>query len=172
MGMTEAETFERVVRGQKDRLYAYATMMLRDPQEAQDIAQEALVRLWQHRETVPEERAPVWLGRTVHNLCIDRMRRRRARPESGSATLESELHDATPGPLRRTESAELGRLLTDALARMSDVDRAVIVLREVQGLAYAEIAEILDVPLGTLKARLHRAREQLRDRLVRAGVTP
>ena len=74
--------------------------------------------------------------------------------------------------LRRAESSELGRALERALGALPAKDRAVIVLREVEGLAYEEIAEILGVPLGTLKARLHRARESLRARLVRAGVTP
>jgi RNA polymerase sigma-70 factor (ECF subfamily) len=63
-------------------------------------------------------------------------------------------------------------VLERALGALPERDRAVIVLREVQGLPYNEIAEVLGVPLGTLKARLHRAREQLRAKLVRAGVTP
>ena len=100
------------------------------------------------------------------------MRRRKTRPESPDEMLEARASESTPGPERLTESSELGRQLSAALGRMSETDRAVIVMRDVQGLAYSEIAEVLGVPLGTLKARLHRAREQLRGRLIRAGVQP
>jgi RNA polymerase sigma-70 factor (ECF subfamily) len=168
----DREAFERVVREQKDRAYAFAARMLHRPAEAQDVAQEAMVRLWQHRERVDGETARFWLRRTVHNLCIDRIRRRRANPEIDGELRETISPDLRAGPGRVAESAELGRLIERALARLPARDRAVLVLREVEGLPYAEIARILEVPLGTLKARLHRAREQLRARLIREGVTP
>ncbi len=164
--------YERVVRDEKDRIYSYATRMLRHPAEAQDIAQEALVKLWQHRSRVEPDGARFWLRRTAHNLCIDRIRRRRSRPEVDTELQETITADSRGGPGRLAESAELGRLIEVALGQLPPRDRAVLVLREVQGLPYAEIAGILEVPLGTLKARLHRAREQLRTKLVRAGVSP
>ncbi|MHC4430050.1 MAG: RNA polymerase sigma factor, partial [Planctomycetota bacterium] len=164
----DGEAFEKVVREQKNRAYSYAARMLRRPAEAQDVTQEALVRLWQHRGQVAPETAGFWLRRTVHNLCIDRIRRRQSSPEVEVELKETISPDDRIGPERLAESAELGRLIEDALADLSPRDRAVLILREVQGLPYSEIARILEVPLGTLKARLHRAREQLRARLVRA----
>jgi RNA polymerase sigma-70 factor (ECF subfamily) len=166
------EVFERVAREQKNRIYSYATRMLRQGAEAQDVVQEALVRLWQHRDAVEDRTAQFWLRRTVHNLCIDRIRRRRASPEMETELKETISPDTGAGPDRLAESAELGRQIDKALGKLPERDRAVLLLREVQGLPYNEIAEILDVPLGTLKARLHRARELLRAKLVRAGVTP
>jgi RNA polymerase sigma-70 factor (ECF subfamily) len=168
----EQEAFERVVREQKDRAYSYAARMLRRPADAQDVAQEALVRLWQHRERVEAGTAHFWLRRTVHNLCIDRLRRRNASPETETGLQETISLDQRVGPARLAESAELGRQIEKALADMPPRDRSVLILREVEGMPYSEIAEILELPLGTLKARLHRAREQLRAKLVRAGVTP
>jgi RNA polymerase sigma-70 factor (ECF subfamily) len=164
--------FESVVRDEKDRIYSYATRMLRHSTEAQDVAQEALVKLWQHRSRVEADGARFWLRRTAHNLCIDRIRRRHSRPEVDTELKESLTADSRVGPGRLAESAELARLIEAALGKLPLRDRAVLILREVQGLPYAEIAGILDVPLGTLKARLHRAREQLRAKLVRAGVSP
>ena len=164
--------YERVVRDEKDRVYSYASRMLRHPTEAQDVAQEALVKLWQHRSRVEDEGARFWLRRTAHNLCIDRIRRRRTRPEVDTELQENITADTRWGPARLAESSELGRLIETALGALQPRDRAVLILREVQGLPYAEIAGILEVPLGTLKARLHRAREQLRAKLVRAGVSP
>lgn len=168
----ESDAFEGLAREHKDRVYGYAVMMLRDPADAQDVAQEALVRLWQQRERVDRDGARAWLSRTTHNLCIDRLRRRRVRSEVGAQLLEMGLPDGAPGPHELTQSDELGRLIERALGALSPQDRAVLVLREVQGLPYEEIARTLELPLGTLKARLHRARDRLRAKLTGSGVTP
>jgi RNA polymerase sigma-70 factor (ECF subfamily) len=168
----DEEAFERVAREQKDRVYSYAVRLLSRPAEAEDVVQEALVRLWRHGARIEAGAAPFWLRRTVHNLCIDALRRRRAAHEAKVPIDEGTSADPRGGPARLAQSAELGRLIERALSRLSPRDRAVLLLREVQGLPYGEIAGILDVPLGTLKARLHRAREQLRARLLQSGVTP
>jgi RNA polymerase sigma-70 factor (ECF subfamily) len=165
--------FEEAVGLHKNRVHSYATMMLKDTAEAQDVAQESLVRLWQHRDSVDEPGARAWLMRTAHNLCIDRLRKRRVRSEvaDGEAVVDLQF-DGNPGPQQRAEASEIGHRIEGALGAMSDLDRAVIVMREVQGLPYDEIAETLGVPLGTLKARLHRARDRLRAQLCRVGVKP
>lgn len=169
----DSQGFEQAVHQHKDRVHSYAAMMLRDRAEAQDVAQEALVRLWQHRTTVDDRGARTWLMRTAHNLCIDRIRKRRVRSEVADAeTVMQRQGDANPGPQRSAEAEEIGRTIETALAGMSELDRAVIVMREVQGLPYDEIAASLELPLGTLKARLHRARDRLRAHLCRVGVTP
>jgi RNA polymerase sigma-70 factor (ECF subfamily) len=169
----DSRAFERAVSGHKDRIHAFATMMLKDSAEAQDVAQEALIRLWQHREGVDERGARPWLMRTVHNLCIDRIRKNRVRAEvaDGDAVVALQ-SDAQPGPQARAEAGEVGRRIEVALNELAPMDRAVLVMREVQRLPYDEIAGVLGLPLGTLKARLHRARERLRGRLSRIGVTP
>jgi RNA polymerase sigma-70 factor (ECF subfamily) len=165
--------FEEAVSLHKDRVHSFATMMLKDTAEAQDVAQEALVRLWQHRGSVDEPGARSWLMRTAHNLCIDRIRKRRVRSEIADGETVVDLQsDHNPGPQQRAEASEIGDRIEGALAALSGLDRAVIVMREVQGLPYDEIAQALGVPLGTLKARLHRARERLRAQLCRVGVTP
>jgi len=168
----ERTAYEQVVMEQKDRIFAYATMMLRNATEAQDVAQEVLIRLWKHRDRVETEGAPHWLRRAAHNLCIDQMRRRRVRAESPDVELDLQTDHDRPDPQRQAWSGEIGSMIEVALDSLPERDRAVLVMREIQGLPYAEIADTLDVPLGTLKARLHRAREQLRARLVQAGVTP
>ena len=167
-----SEGFQTVVREQKNRVYSYAAMMLRNQAEAQDVVQESMVRLWQNQSKVDQSGAPMWLKRTAHNLCIDRIRRRKVRSEVGTEQLEATSIDTSPGPDRVAESDRLGREIEQALGKLSEQDRSVLILREVQERPYAEIAEMLELPMGTLKARLHRAREQLRKTLIRAGVTP
>jgi RNA polymerase sigma-70 factor (ECF subfamily) len=111
--------------------------------------------------------------RTAHNLCIDRLRKRRVRSEVADGDTVVDLQsDDNPGPQQRAEANEIGDRIEGALTALSSADRAVIVMREVQGLPYDEIAQALGVPLGTLKARLHRARDRLRVQLCRQGVTP
>jgi RNA polymerase sigma-70 factor (ECF subfamily) len=168
----DGTTFERVALAHKDRLYGYAMRMVRNPVEAQDVAQEALLRLWRQRDTIDETLARPWLLRTTHNLCIDRIRRGRheaklVEPDDGVDAAAS-----GPSPLQQAATSELWRLVEEALGHLSAEDRTVLLLREVEDLSYEEIAESLSIPLGTLKARLHRARERLRGRLLRAGVAP
>jgi RNA polymerase sigma-70 factor (ECF subfamily) len=164
--------FERAVREHKDRVHAHAYWMLQDREEARDVAQEAMVRLWQHRSDVPDEAARPWLLRTVHHLCVDRRRRLSVRSGPDMEVVAPILADANPGPDRSAASTEAGRLIARALATLSERDRAIVLMREVHGMAYGEIARTLDLPLGTLKATLHRARGRLRERLLHAGVTP
>lgn len=169
--MTTVE-FEGAVHEHKDRVYGYARSLLRDPEEARDAVQECLVRLWQNRDRVePGLGCRNWLLRSVHNLCIDRLRRRAVRREIDPDEAP-EIHDGRPGPERLASSTAMGNLLERALMSLGERDRAIVLLREVEGLPYEEIAGILGMNLGTLKATLHRARERLRRDLIRQEVTP
>lgn len=167
----DAETYRTLVLRHKDRVNAYAAWMLGNRDEGVDIAQEALIRMWTHRSTVRPEAALSWLLKTTYRLCIDRTRRRKVRSEVGGEVLEPMPTEA-PGPERLTLAGQLGAMLEDALSRLNPTDRAAVLLREVQGMTYDEIATTLDLPLGTVKAKLHRSRERLRQDLVGAGVTP
>jgi RNA polymerase sigma-70 factor (ECF subfamily) len=170
--MTTAD-FEGAVSQFKDRVHSYARHMLRDAEEAKDVAQECLVKLWQNRDRVDAGPAcRSWLLRSAHNLCIDRMRRRSIRGEVSHGDDAFEPVDPAPGPERRASSSQAGRILEQALSGLSDRDRAIVLLREVEGLPYEEIATLLDLNMGTLKATLHRTRDKLRRELVRAEATP
>ncbi len=170
--MTTSE-FEAAVMEHKDRVHNYARGILRDPEDAKDVAQECLIRLWRHREQIePGMRCRSWLLRSAHNLCIDRLRRRSSRLETVRDDDAADPTDARPGPERLTSSAEVAGRLERALLDLDHRDRAIVLLREVEGLAYEEIAELLHLKMGTLKATLHRAREKLRHALVAAEVTP
>jgi len=171
----DQDGYRQTVLRHKDRVFSYAAYLLCNREEAQDVAQEALVRLWEHRQKVPAEggAAKAWLLRTAHNLCMDRHRIRCSRPESPPEILEThEALDAASHPAKQAEGQELRKGIEAALARLSPRDRAVVVMREMQGLSYEEMSSSLDLPLGTLKAVLHRARNRLRVQLADAGVTP
>ncbi len=170
--MTTTE-FQAAVLEHKDRVHGYARNILRDPEDAKDVAQECLVRLWRHRDRVePGAACRSWLLRAAHNLCIDRLRRRSSRPELARDDDAEDPADGRPGPDRLASSSQLAARLERALLDLDHRDRAIVLLREVEGLGYEEIAETLGLKMGTLKATLHRAREKLRHALVRAEVTP
>lgn len=168
----EIESFEKSAAMFKDQIHAYAFLMLKDGDAARDVAQETLVRLWQNWDQVDPAAMRAWLMRTTHNLCIDIIRKRKVRSEVDGEKLLSSWPDRNPDPARLTASSELSKRIQDSLESLLPQDRAVVVMREVQGMAYNEIARVLGLPLGTLKARLHRAREKLRSKLIHAGVTP
>jgi RNA polymerase sigma-70 factor (ECF subfamily) len=167
----DAETYRQLVLRHKDRVNAYAAWMLGNRDDGVDIAQEALIRMWTHRGKVRPEASLSWLLKTTYRLCIDRTRRRKVRGEVGGEVLEP-MPAETPSPERMTFSGQIGALLEGALSNLTPTDRAAVLLREVQGMTYDEIATTLDLPLGTVKAKLHRSRERLRQDLVGAGVTP
>lgn len=166
------EGFESSVRQHQHRVHSHAVWILHDAEEARDVTQEAMVSLWQHRSEVPEPAARSWLLRTSYRLCLDRLRRRAVRAAAAEDAMAAPQADPAPDPERLAVSAALGAQLERALLRLLPRDRAVVVLREVEGFSYDEIARLLDIPLGTVKAILHRSRERLCETLSREGVRP
>jgi RNA polymerase sigma-70 factor (ECF subfamily) len=160
--------FETLVRAHQHRVYGVALRMLGDAAEAEDVAQEAFLRA--HR-ALPgfrgEARVSTWLYAITARLCLTRLgggeRRRR---QDGEALLAGVV-DTAPGPDRALERDELEEALHRAIAGLPEDRRIVVLLRDVEGLDYQEIAEILDVPIGTVRSRLHRARLDLKEKLER-----
>ena len=159
----EAEAYRQAVLELKDRVFGYAAQLLRDREEARDVTQEALVRLWEHRAAVADPAAAKpWLLRTAHNLCIDRLRQRRSR---GTASLDDVVEpaaDPSCAPDRPSNERSRRTEVERALGRIPPRDRALLLLREVHGHSYEELADLMGAPIGTLKSLLHRARARLR----------
>ncbi len=155
-----------LLRQHADRVFSLALRLLGDRDEAADATQEVLVRLWQRGGDVPEERRLAWTLRVTRNVCLDAIRSRRLR---STANLDDtpEPVDTGPDPTARAEAADLRPHLDAALDALGEPFRSIVVLREVEGYAYDEIAEALELPLTTVKVYLHRARARLRDALRR-----
>ena len=169
--MTE-DAYVQAVQDHRNRVHTLAFWMLRDRDAAGDIAQEALVRMWQHRAEITPETSRSWLLRTAQNLCIDHTRRRSVRAGPALDDVTPHVFDRSPGPDDSASGVEAGNAIAKALGGLSPRDRAIVLMREVQGMSYEEIAGSFAMPLGTLKATLHRARERLRRTLTSAGVHP
>lgn len=166
--------FEALLTRYGRRVYTMAYRMAGSEADAKDLAQEAFIRIWRSlprlRPDVPLEG---WLHRTVTNLFIDLLRRRRG-PRVHSldeplATASGELARELPDPSGEVERTVLGstldRRVQQSLMSLQPEIRMVVVLADVEGYAYEEIASMMGIPVGTVKSRLHRARLALRDQL-------
>ncbi len=162
-------------------MYAIAYRMCGNAFDANDLAQEAFVRAWRSLGRLrPDASLEGWFYRTVANLFIDTLRRRRGvRMQSLDepiATASGDLARELPDPSSDVERAVLGaiadRRVQQALMSLAPEIRMVVVLADVEGYAYEEIAAIMGIPVGTVKSRLHRARAALRERLapLREGI--
>ena len=162
--------FNSLVARFQDPVYSLALRMLASPQAAEDATQEAFIRAWTRLETFRGGRFQSWLFTIVANLARDELRRRGRRPQTSldaarddpdRASLDPVDHGPTPEAV--AEQGDLRALLEAALAQLPDEWREIVVLSDVQDLAYEEIARITGLPLGTVKSRLSRARGRLRD---------
>ncbi len=168
----DGEQYRKLVMQQKDRVHTYAVWLLRDREEARDVAQEALMRAWRHRAAIHNGAGKAWLLKTTYRLCVDQLRRRSNQPRANLADLSLLPADPVSSPERGAMMTDLRGAIRGALATLGPRDKAVILMREMHDLTYEEMAEVLDVSLGTLKVILFRARERLRRLLIGAGVCP
>ena len=169
--------YRRLLAKYERPVYGLVRRMVRDEEQARDLAQEAFIRAFKNLRQFDQERKfSSWLFRIANNLCIDHYRRRKldtvpmVRHSEGEVEETWDLPDDSPGPAEIFSDRELGRRLLAAVESLPPGYRIVILLRHQQGLAYDEIAESLDLPLGTVKARIHRAHRLLREKLTRQGV--
>jgi RNA polymerase sigma-70 factor (ECF subfamily) len=159
-------TWEEVARAHGDFIYTVAFRLTGDPHDAQDLVQEVLLRVQRGLATFRPGSLEAWLGRITTNAFLDDVRRRRRRPV---APLPDGPDIVDPGAPRDAAEAlardTLPGDVTVALLALPDEFRAAVVLCDVVGLSYDEIADELGVPVGTVRSRIHRGRAQLRKKL-------
>ena len=162
--------FRRLADEHGTAVYTFALYLLRQREDAQDVAQEVLVRLWEHRERIDPPRVRAWVMRVTRNLVIDHVRRRRlhsARVEEGLAAEAAAARVADEPAGEAETSPALRAALESAIGALDEPYQSLLVLREIQGFSYDQIAEAFAMPLGTVKAYLHRARRRVREQLLR-----
>jgi RNA polymerase sigma-70 factor, ECF subfamily len=152
--------FEWLVRRHQQRALAVALGILRHREDARDACQDAFLRAYRALPRFDRQaQFSTWLHRIVVNICIDRMR---AHSPGGVALADVEPTLAgSDDPRRTVEGAELGGQIGAALAQLNEKQRTALVLREVQGLSYQEIATAMSCSLGTVMSRLFHARKRM-----------
>lgn len=177
--LTDVQLIEKTLAGDKaafgelvcryqDRLYNMVTHTIGCAVEAEDVVQEAFVQAYTKLSSFRQDSAfYTWLYRIAVNAAISR--RRKKRP-----TISVEHHQEVSGteplddaemPTERLEREERVSQVHEALGQLNEQHRAILVLREIEGFCYEEISEILDMPIGTVRSRLHRARSHLKEQL-------
>ena len=166
--------FEAIVRAHQDRVYSFCARMLSDREDALDAAQDVFLSAWRNLSDFRGEAAlSTWLLRIAANRCLNRIRGRKSLskreapwPEPSGEGDEGFIFQPvgreTDRPDRLAESCEMGEILTEALSRLDQGSRWMVLLSDVEGFSYEEIAALADVPVGTVKSRLHRARMAMR----------
>ena len=175
-----ADAFGVLVARHQDRLYNSVLRVVDSPDDALDAVQDAFINAYQNLGSFKgDSEFTTWLYRIAFNTAISHRRKRRATVslDAGKGGGGRDAHDggrggfdpADPaslaGPGADLERTEEERLLAAALARLSPEHRAVVVMKDIDGLKYEEIAAALDVPIGTVRSRIHRARAELKDLL-------
>ena len=154
--------FRSLVKQHEHRVYTLAVYLLRDRSEAEDVAQDTYLKLWNNLDTIDSERAAAWLMKVTRNACLDRLRKRRPQTEVSDYHLGSE---QVQEPSDAFEQAQLGSWLRGAIGDLKEPYRSLVVLRDVQQNSYRDVAQALELSLDQVKVYLHRARRQLRDNL-------
>ena len=169
--------FRELVRRYQRPVFSLIYRMVRDRETAEDLAQETFIKVLNAIDSYrPEHKFSSWIFKIANNAAIDHLRRREpdllsldGAPDAVSAERQEatalQVRDVGETPLDELEARELGSHIEVAIARLRPEYRACIMLRHVEGRAYEEIAAILDLPLGTVKTYIHRARAELRDAL-------
>ncbi|WP_053364811.1 RNA polymerase sigma factor SigW [Bacillus sp. FJAT-27245] len=169
----DQDAFAEIVELYKDKLYQLGYRMLGNSHEAEEIAQEAFIRAFVNINSYNQEyKFSTWLYRIATNLCIDRIRKKK--PDfyldaemagTEGLTLYSRIPSDSPLPDKEVEMMELQEAIQGEIIKLPEKYRSVIVLKYIEELSLNEISEILDLPLGTVKTRIHRGREALRKQL-------
>ncbi|RIV29211.1 RNA polymerase sigma factor [Alicyclobacillaceae bacterium I2511] len=155
----DTEAFTTLVRNYKHYVYRTAAGVLRPGPDAEDAVQETFVKAFTSLRNLKEERTfPTWLATIAVRTSLNLLQKRK-RFEAAVRDEDKLYTAAVPDPTGRVDTT---LDLAAALARLSPEHRVILVLRELDGLDYKEIADVLDIPLGTVRSRLHAARLQLR----------
>ena len=167
----ESEATAELLGAYQRRIYAVCYRMVRNPDDADDLTQDALVKVLEGLDTYHgRSQLSTWIIRVTMNCCLSHLRKQKLRrhaslDELGSAGEPARALGPVQGelsPLARVEQAERQALLLRQLRGLDPQMRAVLVLRDMQDLDYAQIGEVMEVPVGTVKSRLFRARAALR----------
>lgn len=164
-----SQAFEELITPYERKMYALALRMCSNTEDAKDCLQEAMLRIFKGLNTFRGDSSfSTWVYRIVSNACLDSHRRKKGRQNDSLDELSEvgvEPVDRQAGPEESAERSELKRELSKAIEKLPYELKQPLVLRDIHGLSYEEIADTLEINVGTVRSRLFRARAKLRDYL-------
>ncbi|NLI60518.1 MAG: sigma-70 family RNA polymerase sigma factor [Clostridiales bacterium] len=162
--------FEELVLLFDKKIYNYCLRMTNNPSDAEDLAQEVFIKVYRNLKSFRKDsKFSTWIYRIAHNTCVDNYRRKRFKLISlnKEEDQQEEMDIPSPNPLPEEQlvSQEQYKLIKECIAELKPKYKSVIILRDIQSYSYKEIADILDIPIGTVKSNISRARALLREAL-------
>ena len=173
---SDKEAFDALIRKHERRAYQYAYRLTSNPEEASDVVAEAFVRVYSALHNFKGQSAfTTWFYRILTNCFLDIRKKEKSRPamsleaalQTPDGELERQIEDPGMSPHEESERSERVRSVEAAVLELPEYQRAMIVMYHAEMMSYDEIAEALDLPIGTVKSRLNRARLSLREQLVK-----
>lgn len=166
--------FEKLISSYEKKAYNIAYRMMNNEEDAKDVTQEAFIKIYKSIKNFREESSfSTWLYRIVTNVCLDELRKKKRNEttplelnienDKGTTHIEIGMDEETPEDLY--ERLEERQMILNTINSLKDDYKTVIILRDIQGFSYEEIASILSCSLGTVKSRINRARNALKDKL-------
>lgn len=176
----DGDAFEQLVTAYERKVYATAYRYLGNEADALDMSQEVFIRVFRFLDKFNEESSfSTWLYRITINVCKDGIKKRSGRnelplemPDEEHGTYVNEISDSRYNPVEVFEKAELSRNIREGIESLPFNYKEIIIMRDICGLTYEEIAEGLKLEIGTVKSRISRARERLRKYLLQNGNKP
>lgn len=175
----DVEALETLLRQVQPQLYRFSMKMCRHTQDAEDVLQDSMLTLARSfKDFKGMSSLSTWLFTIVRSFCIKKRRKSKFSPGQEASLQEmalaghAEPESSLPNPEKLVESAEVWREVHAAIQRIEPAYREVLVLRDIEGLSAKEVAEIVDLSVGAVKSRLHRARAQLRSHLAPGAYRP
>ncbi len=171
----DVAAFEQLIEAYQKKVYNLALRMTGNQEDAADLAQEAFIRVFRSISGFKEQSSfSTWIYRITTNVCLDEIRKRKNRKvisidediHMDDGEMKRQIVSDDPLPDEMAERAELRNIVNDAINSLPEDQKVVITLRDLNGLSYEEIAQVLGIPGGTVKSRINRARQALRNVLL------
>ena len=168
--------FEELILKHEKIVYNVALRMMNHSEDAKDISQEVFLKAYKNMKNFDERSMfSTWLYRITTNTCIDEMRKRKGKQsysleeelENEEGSMQRQIADEGETPEESLLREERKSELLQALDTLSEEHKAAVILRDIRGLSYEEVAEIVDLPMGTVKSRISRARNQLKNEILK-----
>lgn len=165
------EEFTRIIDPIKDKLYRYALRIVKDEMEAEDVVQEVIIKLWKKKEQFAEiDNKEAWCMTLTRNLSIDKTRSAKKGGYKESIEDYHHLKDSTLDPYKATKSNDMMKRIMELMELLPENQKSVLHLRDVEGYSYKEISGITTLSVDQVKVNLYRARQSMRDKILKSNI--
>ncbi|MBS4537203.1 sigma-70 family RNA polymerase sigma factor [Clostridium sp. D2Q-11] len=167
----DIDAFEKLIEAHQKSAYNIALRMLKNPEDAKDVSQQAFVKIFKYIDTFNFKSSfTTWMYRIIVNLCIDYINKNKINNtysldnpiKTDTGEINREVKDNTDLPEDIVEKKETKQIVHNAINKLDDIHRSIIILRDIEDFSYKEISEILEISIGTVKSRIKRGRDNLR----------